>query len=185
MSTAKSWYRHARHGCVKKFRGVTRLDDTPYRIAMGCSCGLFCSLLPIFGQMLVAMLLAKLCKANVMASIPWTWLTNPATTLPIWYGCYLVGAALTRHEPVTWTALHDLASRIQHEGLSHTLHASGTLFREVMPVLLIGTVIVGLFVGAVGYLGIKALVKRLQARRALKVAYWRKKHSSGQHLTRI
>lgn len=171
-ASAKSWYRRWRHVFFKKIRGVTRLEDTPYRIAMGCACGIFSSMLPIFGQMLVAMLLAKICRANVLASIPWTWLTNPATTLPMWYGCYLVGAALTRHQPVTWATLKDLAARIQHDGVTSTMHASGALFGEVIPALLFGTVVIGMFLGATGYLGIRAMVKRIQVHRAAKAAYW-------------
>ena len=134
-------------------------------------------MLPIFGQMLVAMLLAKICRANVVASIPWTWLTNPATTLPMWYGCYLIGAALTRHEPVTWVTLRELATRIQNDGVSSTMHASGAIFGEVIPALLLGTMIVGMLLGAVGYLGVRALVKRIQAHRKAKAAYWGDVHS--------
>lgn len=177
-ASAKPWYYRWRHICLKKIRGVTRLEDTPYRIAMGCACGLFSSMLPIFGQMLVGMLLAKLCRANVMASIPWTWLTNPATTLPIWYGCYLVGATLMRHEAVTLNTLQELATRLQEEGLTQSLQAGGALFGEVLPALLIGTVIVGIFLGSVGYLCIRWLVKRVQIHRAAKADYWGKRISA-------
>jgi uncharacterized protein len=176
--SAKPWYRHWRHVCLKKIRAVTRLEDTPYRIAMGCACGLFSSMLPIFGQMLVGMLLARIFRANVIASIPWTWLTNPATTLPIWYGAYLVGAALTRHEPVTWTTLQDFATRIQHDGLTRTLHAGGALLGDVLPSLLLGTVIVGIGLGAVGYLCIGSGVRRIQAHRTAKIAYWQERTRS-------
>lgn len=173
-ASAKPWYRRWLHKCNKILRGVTRLEDTPYRIAMGCACGLFCSVLPIFGQMIVGMVLSKIFRANVVASIPWTWISNPATTLPIWYGCYLVGAALTRHEPVTWAALNSLATQLQHEGLTHTIQTGGAIIGEVIPALLLGTVTVGTLLGATGYICIKPLVIRLQARRLAKLAYWEK-----------
>ena len=173
-ASPKPWYRRWWHKCNKILRGVTRLEDTPYRIAMGCACGLFCSVLPIFGQMIVGMVLSKICRANVVASIPWTWLSNPATTLPIWYGCYLVGAALTRNEPVTWTVINDLATQLQQDGLTQTMQSGGAIIGGVIPALLIGTVTVGITLGAMGYVAIKYLVIRLQARRAAKLAYWEK-----------
>ncbi len=155
-----------------------RLEDTPYRIAMGCACGLFSSVLPIFGQMVVAMVCARIFRANVVASMPWSWLSNPATTLPIWYGCYLVGAALTRHEPVTVAALKQLADRLSHDGLTVTLQAGGALIGQIVVPLLLGTVVVGVLVGALGYLAIKPLVIRVQARRAAKAARWRDVHAA-------
>ena len=172
MASRKPWYRRWWHVCVKTLRGVTRLEDTPYRVAMGCACGLFSSVLPIFGQMLVGMVLARLCRANVVASIPWTWLTNPATTLPIWYGCYRVGAALLRDQPVTLAALRNLVSQIDEHGLRATLHAGGALIGQLIVPLVLGAVVVGLCVGALGYLLIKPLVIRVQARRAAKAARW-------------
>lgn len=157
---------------VKTVRGVIRLEDTPYRVAMGCACGLFSSVLPIFGQMLVGMLLARLCRANVVASMPWTWLSNPATTLPIWYGCYVVGAAVLRKQPVTIATLQALASRVEHDGLMATLSAGGAMMSQLVVPLILGSVLVGSVLGALGYLVVKPFVIRIQARRAAKAAQW-------------
>lgn len=172
MPSRKPWYRRWWHVCVKALRGVIRLEDTPYRIAMGCACGLFSCVLPIFGQTVVGMVLAKLFRANVVAAMPWSWLSNPATTLPIWYGCYRVGAALLREEAVTVATLRGIASRLDQDGLAMTLSAGGKLIGEVVVPLLLGTVMVGVILGALGYLAIKPLVVRIQARRAAKAARW-------------
>ncbi len=172
MRLRRTWYRRLWHVCIKTLRGVTRLEDTPYRIAMGCACGLFSCVLPIFGQMVVSMVLARLFRANVVASIPWTWLSNPATSLPLWYGCYRVGAALLREDALKMAVLHNLVTHLERDGLTATLAAGGALLGQAVVPLLLGTVIIGLVFGALGYLAIKPLVVRLQARRTAKAASW-------------
>lgn len=172
MPTRKPWYRRWWHVMVKTVRGVIRMEDTPYRVAMGCACGLFSSVLPIFGQMVVGMILSRLCRANVVASMPWTWLSNPATTFPIWYGCYVVGAAVMGEQPVTIATVQALASRVEHDGMMATLSAGGAMMTQLVVPLILGTLLVGLALGAVGYLVVKPVVIRIQARRAAKIARW-------------
>ena len=84
---------------IRALRGAVLLEDTPHRIALGCGCGIFASPLPLFGQAFVGALAAKLLGGNVIASLPWTFLSNPFTTLPIWYGCYRLGMIIT---PGAW-----------------------------------------------------------------------------------
>jgi len=56
--------------------------------------GIFCAFLPIPMQMLVAAILALIARSNLPISVGLVWLTNPLTMPPIFYGAYLVGAAL-------------------------------------------------------------------------------------------
>ena len=83
---------------------LIHLNESPYRIAMGCSCGIFCSALPIFGQTFIALILARVLRASVIASLPWTWISNPLTTLPMWYGGYRLGIWITpsQHKPLSY-----------------------------------------------------------------------------------
>ena len=168
----KPWWRRWWHVCTRTVRGVARLEDTPYRIAMGCACGLFTSPLPIFGQMLLGMGLARLFRANVVASMPWTWISNPLTTFPIWYGCYLIGSAVLLREPVRFSVIKELFARLDEVGLVVTLREGGSLLLGILAPLWIGTVLVGLILGAAGYIAIRALVLLVQARRAERAARW-------------
>ncbi len=163
--TRKNLWRRLWHVCTRTVRGVTRLEDTPYRIAMGCACGLFTTPLPILGQMLLGMGLARLFRANVVASMPWTWITNPLTTGPIWYGCYLLGAGLLFQQPVRFADIRALIARIDESGLVQTLREGGGLLLQVLPALWLGTVLVGLTAASLGYLAIRRLVMATQARR--------------------
>lgn len=153
-------------------RRVFRLDDTPERIARGASCGLFCCTLPIVGQTLVGAVLAKLGRGNVVAAIAFSWVSNPATTLPIWYGCYRIGAAITRHESVTIATLTDLVDRCHRNGVMTTVHAGGALIEAVLVPLVIGALITGILLGALGYVAIKPLIHRLQQRRRAVARRW-------------
>ena len=168
----KPWHRRWWHIAVKTVRGVTRLEDTPYRIAMGAACGLFASCLPMLGQMLVGMLLARLMRANVLASVPWTWITNPFTTLPIWYGCYRIGSAVIGREPVTVEVLRGFIRRIDEQGLWEFLHHGGVLLGQIFLPLLLGTVLVGIILATAGYALIKTAVISLQRRRAERSQGW-------------
>lgn len=78
--TSKGRWRQFVHVLVKTVRGALLLQDTPHRIAVGCACGIFVSPLPTLGQTFIGMILAKLLGGNVIASLPWSWITNPFTT---------------------------------------------------------------------------------------------------------
>ena len=61
--------------------------------------GVLCAFFPLPGQMPLALIGALIFRANVPMSIALTWITNPLTTIPIFWVCYLVGAILLG-EPV-------------------------------------------------------------------------------------
>ncbi len=80
---------------IRALCGAMLMEDTPQRIALGCACDIFASPLPIFGQAFVGAVVAKVLGRDVIASLPWTLLSNPFTTLPIWYGSYRLGMLIT------------------------------------------------------------------------------------------
>lgn len=61
--------------------------------------GVFAAFLPLPFQMVLALVGALVVRANVPMSIALTWLTNPLTTIPAFWGAYWVGAKLLG-EPV-------------------------------------------------------------------------------------
>lgn len=56
--------------------------------------GIFCALIPIPLQMIIAVFLAVKFKCNLPLSIVLVWFTNPFTIVPIFYFTYRVGAWL-------------------------------------------------------------------------------------------
>ena len=59
---------------------LKRIPDTPHKISLGMSCGIFASFTPLFGlHFLIAGLLSYLMRANVLASLIGTFVGNPIT----------------------------------------------------------------------------------------------------------
>lgn len=56
--------------------------------------GVLCAFFPLPGQMPLAIIGALLFRANVPMAIALTWLTNPLTTIPVFWFAYSVGAWL-------------------------------------------------------------------------------------------
>ena len=62
------------------FHRVKRLPDSPHKIAIGLSIGVFCSFTPFFGlHIFLAALLAYLVKGNIVAALLGTFFGNPLT----------------------------------------------------------------------------------------------------------
>ena len=59
---------------------LKRIPDTPHKISLGMSCGIFASFTPLFGlHFLIAGLLSYLLRANVLAWLIGTFVGNPIT----------------------------------------------------------------------------------------------------------
>jgi uncharacterized protein (DUF2062 family) len=84
------WLRRLRDVIVNRILG---LNDTPHRIAWGVFLGFVVAFTPTVGlQMLIYVLVASIFRANKMSGIPPIWLTNPITMVPIYLGCWRIGA---------------------------------------------------------------------------------------------
>ncbi|WP_367103674.1 DUF2062 domain-containing protein [uncultured Psychrobacter sp.] len=56
--------------------------------------GILSAFFPLPGQMLLALIGALIFRANVPMALGLTWITNPLTTLPIFYAGYYIGAKI-------------------------------------------------------------------------------------------
>lgn len=56
--------------------------------------GVLSAFFPLPGQMLLALIGALIFRANVPMALGLTWITNPLTTLPIFYSGYYIGAKI-------------------------------------------------------------------------------------------
>ena len=97
---------------------LIRIPDTPHRIALGLSCGVFVSFLPIFGaHFIVGALLAYMIKGNIFASIIGTIVGNPITFpiiagASINFGQYILGQSSTDMDDISfnWEMFKDIFS---------------------------------------------------------------------------
>ena len=84
-----------------KFR-ILHVDDSPKRIALGVSVGLFVAWSPLYGfHLLLSLILATALKANKLVAMLCVWISNAFTLIPIYYPNYLLGSMITgwfRHE---------------------------------------------------------------------------------------
>lgn len=162
-------------------RRVVMLEDDPERIARGCAAGMFTAFLPMLGQTFAGMLLAWAIRGSPLAAMPWSWLTNPLTTVPVWYGCYRLGAALIPgHETMGWDRLRELVDTVQAmslmDGLLHGAEVLGGVF---LPMLL-GAVLIGLATAVPTFYLVRRAVRALQARRAARAAHWKSRLVPGR-----
>jgi len=109
-----------------------------HSVARAMAVGLFAAFLPIPAQMLVAAALAVMVRGNMPIAVSLVWLTNPITMPAVFFCTYQAGAFLmdvpARHLPdeLTWEWI------------------SGELSTLWQPFLL-GSVVVGLVLGALAY----------------------------------
>ncbi|MFJ5239627.1 DUF2062 domain-containing protein [Pseudomonas neuropathica] len=109
-----------------------------HSVARAMAVGLFAAFLPIPAQMLVAAALAVTVRGNLPIAVSLVWLTNPITMPAVFFCTYQAGAFLmdvpARHLPdeLTWEWI------------------SGELSTLWQPFLL-GSVVVGLVLGALAY----------------------------------
>lgn len=63
-----------------------------YSIARGVAIGLFAAFIPLPMQMLIAVSLSIIFRANVPIAVVMTWVSNPFTFVPFNYAIYFIGA---------------------------------------------------------------------------------------------
>ena len=106
--------------------------------------GFYCAMLPVPGQMIISVALAIIFTANVPLSFSLIFITNPLTMPAIYYTAYKLGAWLLGAEP-----------------LDVEFEASWTWFTqsldEIWLPFLVGSQVMGVILGTLGYLLIDSL----------------------------
>ncbi|MCA9539882.1 MAG: DUF2062 domain-containing protein [Myxococcales bacterium] len=157
-----------RPGLLERLRGVWRrtlsLDDTPHRIALGVAIGTFVAYQPIVGlQMVIGALVCRLIGANVIASLPMAWITNPLTIPPIFYGTYRLGAVFTGGE-LTYAQIEAYFADLQKLGLVDGFLEGLGLLGSIFWPMVVGGAVIGVLNGGLFYVLVRRLVTRYQAR---------------------
>ena len=97
---------YPRGGWVRAFEyvrhRVSRLPDTPEKIGRGIWAGVFTTFTPFFGlHFVIAWLLSRIMRGNVLAALMATFFGNPLTYVPIaatslWFGHRILGRHASR-----------------------------------------------------------------------------------------
>jgi uncharacterized protein len=153
-----SFVRSARYTVAR----VMRVKSTPHKIALGCAVGVFASITPFVGvQMAIAAGLALILRGNLVVAMLATFIGNPVSWPAIWGATYALGTVIIGTVGVAEAA---------------TLTPTNPALASVWPVLfpmLIGSIPLGLGVGAVSYGLVASTVSAAQ------------RHETGSPLTRL
>lgn len=174
------WLRQRWRGFMLAVRRVVMLEDSPERIARGCAAGMFCAYLPMLGQTFAGMLLAWLIRGSALAAIPWSWITNPLTTLPLWYASYRLGAALIPgHQTIGVERLRRMVDELQAMGIMDGLVRGAEVLGGVFLPMLLGSCLIGLVTAIPTWWLMRRAVLAVQARRAARAAHWKSRLAPG------
>lgn len=157
---------------------MRRLPDSPERIARGIWAGVFVTFSPLFGlHFLGAVLLARLMKGNIVASLMATFVGNPFTFVfialaSLQTGHWLLGTELKEGELRALSRkFGDAGSDLWHNFMAIFTHAkmdwSGLAIfsRDVFYPYLVGGIIPGIFFATLAYVASVPLLRAYQKRR--------------------
>lgn len=155
-------------------------DDSAHQLAMGASIGTLLSFLPIFGiQMVTAFAVATVVRANKAITIPFVWITNPVTVLPVYGACLLLGRWIMRtsgsSSPMTAKALLDKMQPSSFGELFTAAYWSGFWDASVSIglELWLGCSIVGVIGGVIAYFVVRRIVVAFRHHHRHRIARYR------------
>ena len=128
--------------------------------------GLFCALLPIPFQMVVAAMGAWLLRCNLPLSVGLVWLTNPLTMPIIFYANYRLGAWL-------------MNTPARHVPEQINVHWIAAKMADILPPLILGSLVAAVTVGLASNLIIR-LIWRWHVARSWKRRARRRRHAARQ-----
>lgn len=162
---------------------IKRLPDTPHKIALGFSCGVFVSFSPLFGlHFLYAGLCAMIVRGNILAAFLGTFVGNPLTFPFIAALSYRFGLTILGYDADA-DKVHGLKDAMVSglSGLGHSLKSLvglgeaqwgevGVFFTDVFWPYMVGGIIPGLITATVFYFLGRPLIRTYQIRRRAKRA---------------
>ena len=132
---------------------VLRLDDTPHRIALGVAIGIFITWTPTIGfQMVLVLAMATALRANKLVGVPFVWISNPLTLVPVYGPSYFIGGKLLggRYEWAAFTDAVDMAINGPGNWIEKIEYWFEALW-PIFPPLWLGSMIVAALLGAITY----------------------------------
>jgi uncharacterized protein (DUF2062 family) len=138
------------------------------RVARGVAIGAFTAVLIPVGQILAAVIAALLLRASPLAAATATFISNPLTIGPIYYGAYQLGAVLLK-----LAGLRAVAAAVPNDPAGEWLGVGWSMFLSHTQPLLLGVPLLAATAGAIGYLATQQIWRRrvLARRRARRAAF--------------
>ncbi len=143
-------------------RRILSVNDTPHAIALGAAVGMFVACTPTLGiRMAIVALFAVATRRwlyfNCPAALLTTCLSNPITTVPLYYFDYWVGSRLIEGR----VTREDFARALDYQNLAEWWQAAQWLVEEVGTPLLLGSLIVASLMSVATYPAMRWLVARV------------------------
>ncbi|MEC5399133.1 DUF2062 domain-containing protein [Uliginosibacterium sp. H1] len=120
---------------------------TPHAIGTGLGVGFFFGILIPFAQTLFAVVGAVFLRGNLLAAAGGTFVTNPFTTAPVYYGAWRLGQAITSWLPGKVVAEAEQLAEETSEVAQGLLSRLGDVGIE----LIIGVLVLAPVAGLLGY----------------------------------
>ncbi len=133
---------------------VLHADDTPHRIALGVAIGIFITWTPTVGvQMALTAALAWVFRANKLVGIPFVWISNPLTAGPLYTFNFKVGKRLlgSNYSSPNFSEVFEIGGSGWWETLWNRTQTFWVEMWKVFPPLWLGSVLIGLILGAATY----------------------------------
>lgn len=135
------------------FYRVFSLNDTPHRIALGVAVGMFVAWTPTMPfQMVLTIAISALVRANKFVGVPFVWITNPVTLIPIYGPNYILGSWLLGRR----SALKQFVSEMQQcmtfsGGFWETTKTWWQATLNFFAPLWLGSLLIGIVIAAISY----------------------------------
>jgi len=138
---------------------VLHVDDTPHRIALGVAIGIFITWTPTIGlQMVLTLALAALLRANKFVGVPFVWISNPFTLVPIYGPNYWLGTKLLGGGYDYERFMGFVNAAMTTGGWFERLGAAWEAMWQIFWPLWAGSTVVGLCLGVLTYFAIRFAV---------------------------
>jgi uncharacterized protein len=149
------------------FHNMLHADDPPHRIALGVAIGVFWTLTPFIGvQMVLVLASAWILRANKVVGMPVVWASNPATFVPIFWPCYLIGRTILGWPSVGKEWWEQLAHPPRGFATATQFYWDRTM--EIFSPLMLGCLLVGIPLSIFSYLATRIAVERYRIQAATK-----------------